>query len=153
MKPPDTDCSSCQSHVGYNRLSPGPIIFESPHWVVDHFWPVKLPGWLVLSTKEHVPALQDLSPEAWADFGIVAKQAVAALRVSQRAEKVYVAFFAEAPDCHLHAHVIPRAADQELRGPKIFQLTLHQGDEAEAIPKQEVIDLSRHLRSFFRGKL
>ena len=47
------ECWSCPSLSGERRISPGPFIHDGRYWMVDHAYPTRLPGWLVLVLKRH----------------------------------------------------------------------------------------------------
>ena len=47
------ECYSCRSISGTTRISPGPYIYKGQFWLVDHAYPTRLKGWLVLVLKRH----------------------------------------------------------------------------------------------------
>jgi len=55
------ECFTCQSISGEKRISPGPTIHTAKFWLVEHAYPGKLKGWLVLALKRHVQALHELT--------------------------------------------------------------------------------------------
>lgn len=142
-----TDCRTCKSNSGEERVSPGPVIYESEYWLVDHMYPVKLPGWLVIVSKRHIDYVHSLSTGEWTDFGHVAQYVGNRLRILTRCERLYVAFFAETAGFHLHAHLIPKPPNlpKEFKGPNIFR-RFTTADEAESISKEETIEMSIQLR-------
>ncbi len=90
-----------------------------------HAFGTSLPGWMVVMSRRHVIALDELTPGEAAGLGPLLRDLTAALRAVTRCDKTYVALFAEAEGFeHLHVHVIPRQADlsPEFRGPGIFGL-------------------------------
>lgn len=142
------ECWSCPSLSGARRISPGPFIHEGRYWMVDHAYPTRLPGWLVLVLKRHAEALHDLSAEEMTEMGDLIRRSCLVLRDVTGCEKEYVSLYAEAPHfAHLHVHIIPRAADltDNLRGPRIFSLLSAE----DAVPPEEVRALSEELRARF----
>jgi diadenosine tetraphosphate (Ap4A) HIT family hydrolase len=57
------ECLTCESNTGEKRISPGPTIYEGNYWLVEHAYPVKTIGWLVIVLKRHAEALHELTPE------------------------------------------------------------------------------------------
>jgi diadenosine tetraphosphate (Ap4A) HIT family hydrolase len=55
-----TDCWTCRSLSGEKRISPGPTLCEGQYWVVDHAYPARQVGWLVIVLKRHAEALHEL---------------------------------------------------------------------------------------------
>jgi diadenosine tetraphosphate (Ap4A) HIT family hydrolase len=143
-----TECWSCPSLTGERRISPGPFIHEGRYWVVDHAYPTRLPGWLVLVLKRHAEALHDLSSEETAEMGDLIRRACQVLRAVTGCQKEYVLLYAEAPHfAHLHVHVVPRATDlpDDLRGPRVFGLLSAE----DAVPPEAIRALSEELRTRF----
>ena len=62
------ECWTCKSNTGEKRISPGPTIFEGEYWLVEHAYPVKTIGWLVIVLKRHAEALHELTPEEFAEL-------------------------------------------------------------------------------------
>jgi diadenosine tetraphosphate (Ap4A) HIT family hydrolase len=117
------------------RISPGPPIYETEHWLVEHAYPSALLGWLVIVLKRHADALHLLTASESAELGML-QWAVAKTLASQTGcAKEYMAFFAEMPGFHhVHLHMIPRAGDlaPELRGGKVFALLQAARDDIVA---------------------
>ena len=127
------ECWSCPSLSGAQRISPGHFIHEGRYWMVDHAYPTRLLGWLVLVLKRHAEALHDLSAEEMAEMGDLIRRSCQVLREVARYQKEYVSLYAEAPHfAHLHFHIIPRAADlpDNLRGPRLRHA--HSGEHHPA---------------------
>jgi diadenosine tetraphosphate (Ap4A) HIT family hydrolase len=142
------ECWSCPSLSGARRISPGPIIQEGRYWVVDHAYPTRLPGWLVLVLKRHAEALHDLSAEETAEMGDLIRRSCLVLREVTGCQKEYVSLYAEAPHfAHLHIHIVPRAADlpDNLRGPRVFGLLTAEN----AVAPEVVRARSEELRARF----
>jgi diadenosine tetraphosphate (Ap4A) HIT family hydrolase len=76
---------------------------------VAHAFDVAIPGWLVLLTRRHVTALDELTADEAAGLGPLLRALTAALREVTGCQKTYVALFAEAEGfAHVHFHVVPR---------------------------------------------
>jgi len=129
--PPDkpsrgsTECLSCLGLAGTPRLSPGPPIYIGAYWQVEHAYPSKLVGWLVIVLRRHAIALHELTEEEFAEFGSILGLTVRAVHGALGAAKEYAACYAEARGFeHIHFHVVPRAHDlpEELRGAESFEL-------------------------------
>jgi len=142
------ECWSCPSLSGERRISPGPFIYEGRYWMVDHAYPTRLPGWLVLVLKRHAEALHELSAEETAEMGDLIRRSCWVLREVTGCQKEYVSLYAEATHyAHLHVHIVPRAADlpDDLRGPRIFGLLSAE----TALAPEAVRALSKELRARF----
>jgi diadenosine tetraphosphate (Ap4A) HIT family hydrolase len=111
-----------------------------------------LPGWLVVVSRRHVVALDELSVEETAGLGPLLRSLTSALRTVTGCAKTYVALFAEAEGyAHVHFHVVPRMADftGDQRGPKSLHAFLGaQG--AEAVPEEEMDRIATALRRQLR---
>ena len=140
------ECWSCPALSGVQRISPGPFIYEGRYWVVDHAYPTRLAGWLVLVLKHHAEALHDHSAEEMMEMGDLIRRSCFVLRAVTGCQKEYVSLYAEAPHfAHLHVHIMPRAADlpANLRGPRIFGLLTAENavtPEVVHAPSEELRD-------------
>ncbi len=144
------DCPSCLSISGKKRISPGPIIHDGKYWVVDHAYPTKLLGWLVIVLKRHVEALHDLQSEELEELGILQEKTTKFLRTTLSCKKEYIACFSEGKGFeHIHFHVIPKTKTitEDLKGPKVF--TMLKANEIESIGKDEITKFSKLLRRKF----
>ena len=127
------ECIACRGIAGTARISPGPPVFIGDHWQVEHAWPSRLVGWLVIALRRHASALHELSAEEFAEFGPLLERTVRALHAAAGPAKEYVACYAEQPGFeHVHFHVVPRAADlpDDLRGAGSFELLCVDGSRA-----------------------
>lgn len=61
-------CLTCLNLSGERPISPAPFIYEGTHWVVDHAYPTKLLGWLVILPRRHVEALHELTREEFQEL-------------------------------------------------------------------------------------
>ena len=62
------ECWTCKSNIGEKRISPGPTIFEGQSWLVEHAYPVKTIGWIVIVLKRHAEALHELTIEEFIEL-------------------------------------------------------------------------------------
>jgi diadenosine tetraphosphate (Ap4A) HIT family hydrolase len=144
------ECWTCKSNTGEKRISPGPTIFEGKHWFVEHAYPVKVTGWLVIVLKRHAEALHELSSEEFAELAQIQARLMPLLHEELRCEKEYVVCYAEMEHFrHIHFHVFARPADlpEELKGGGSFAL-LKVTPEA-AVPSHEIISFCESLRDKF----
>src|SRR5262245_9058698 len=144
------ECYSCRSISGKTRISPGPYIYQGQFWLVDHAYPTRMKGWLVLVLRRHAEALHELTTEEYTEMAALLERTVRLLRRETGCAKEYAVCFAEAEHFnHIHIHVVPRPADlpEELRGPRIF--TMLQVSEAGAVPPQEIREFCERLATRF----
>jgi len=140
-------CNVCEANKGNKRINPGPTIHEGVFWLVEHAYPSKLKGWLVLSLKRHVTALHDMSPEEFQELGVLIGKTTRILHEALDTEKEYAMCFAEIDGFeHIHFHIAPKSKylPEEFKGTKIF--TLLKVSEEEAIPKEAVIEFCEELQ-------
>jgi len=145
-------CLVCQSVSGAKRISPGPFIYDGRYWVVDHAYPVKMTGWLVIVLKRHAEALHDLTDGEFEELAALQKTCAQALHEAFGCAKEYAICLAESEGFkHLHYHVIARAPDlpETLRGTKIFQMI--QPAPGEAVPPETIRAFCESLAPFFRA--
>lgn len=119
------ECWTCKSNSGEKRISPGPTIYEGEYWLVEHAYPVKIIGWLVIVLKRHVEALHELTAEEFAELGQIQSKFTRLLFEELHCEKEYISCFAEAEHfAHIHFHVFAKPHDfpDELKGGKSFAL-------------------------------
>lgn len=144
------ECYPCRSISGEKRISPGPFIYEGKYWLVDHAYPTKLKGWLVIVAKRHAEALHELTREEFAELMEIGERTIKLLHDVLQCEKEYFMCLAEKENFHhLHFHVVPRAHDfpAEFIGAKSFGLL--RVEEAEAIPKEEIKEFCEGLKNKF----
>lgn len=144
------ECRSCRSNHGEQRISPGPPIHVGEFWQVEHAYPTRLPGWLVIVLRRHAESLHELRAEEFGELAQVLEQTVRVLHRTFACEKEYVACYDEIEHFrHVHFHVVPRAADlpAELTGTRSFALL--KVTESEAVPRDEIRALCETLRDAF----
>lgn len=144
------ECFSCESLAGRKPIKPGPIIHDGKYWIVDHAYPSKLVGWLVIVLKRHAEAMHELTSEEYLELQELIRKTTSLLHEELKTKKEYVAFFAEGKGfAHIHGHIIPRAEDlpEELKGPRIFAMLKPEGPGA--VGDAKIQDLTLRLKKKF----
>ena len=98
-------------------------IYRTPFWDLVHSYNSSLPGWLVLVSRRHITAVDEMTTAEAAELGLQLREVSIALKEVTGCVKTYVVQFAEAAQHpHVHFHVVPRMADlpDDRRGPKVF---------------------------------
>ena len=98
-------------------------ILRTGNWDLVHNYSTTLPGWLVLVTRRHIAALDEMSEAEAVELGPLIQKTSAALKSAVGCEKTYAIQFAEkAEHPHVHFHIVPRMADipAEYRGRNVF---------------------------------
>jgi diadenosine tetraphosphate (Ap4A) HIT family hydrolase len=150
MKANSMECWTCKSNTGEKRISPGPTIFEGEYWFVEHAYPVKVTGWLVIVLKRHAEALHELAAEEFVELAQIQAKLIPLLYEELRCEKEYVVCYAEMEHFrHIHLHVFAKPANlpDELKGGGSFALL--KVTPEEAISPDEVISFCELLRDKF----
>jgi diadenosine tetraphosphate (Ap4A) HIT family hydrolase len=145
------ECLTCKSNSGKQRISPGPTIYEGEYWFVEHAYPVKRLGWLVLVLKRHSEALHELSGEEFAELGRLLSLTTRFLFEDLHNQKEYISCYGEAEGFpHIHFHVFAKPADlpEELKGGKSFNLL--KVSREEAVPPAEIFTFCELLKNKFR---
>ena len=60
-------------------MSPGPVIQERDHWLVEHAYPSSLLGWLVIVLRRHAEALHELTEDEARELGTLVYRTAVAL--------------------------------------------------------------------------
>jgi diadenosine tetraphosphate (Ap4A) HIT family hydrolase len=101
-------CRICELNADVATLPLRERLYLDEHWRISHGW-TPLPGWLVVASRRHVTALDELGVEEAQALGRLLQSASVALRQVLGCEKTYVMLFAEQPGYgHMHVHVVPR---------------------------------------------
>ena len=127
------ECWTCKSNTGEKQISPGPTIFEGKYWFVEHAYPVKVIGWIVIVLKRHAEALHELTTEEFTELAQIQAKLIPLLHEELRCEKEYISCYAEMEHFrHIHIHVFAKPANlpDELRGGKSFALLKVSTEEA-----------------------
>jgi diadenosine tetraphosphate (Ap4A) HIT family hydrolase len=149
MNTPST-CFTCLSNSGERRISPGATIFEGQYWLVEHAYPARRTGWIVIVLKRHAEAMHELTADEFGELGMIQARLMKVLYEATDCEKEYVACYAELEHFkHVHIHVFakPRDLPKELLGGKSFEI-LHVSAE-EAAPRNEIVEFCDLLRKMW----
>jgi len=115
-------CLTCQLNANrHSQLCE--CLYEDTHWRVAHAFNTSLPGWLIIASLRHIPAIADMNHLEAASLGSLIHRVSKAVQAVTDAAKTYVIQFAEQPGhSHVHFHIVPRMKDipQERRGVGIF---------------------------------
>lgn len=144
------ECWTCKSNSGEERISPGPTIFEGQYWLVEHAYPVKVIGWIVIVLKRHAQALHELTSEEFTELAEIQARLIPLLHEELNCEKEYVVCYAEMEHFrHIHFHVFakPFNLPEELKGGGSFALLKVKGEEA--VPSNKIIAFCELLRDRF----
>lgn len=142
------ECYTCKSNTGEKRISPGPTIFEGKYWFVEHAYPVKVIGWIVIVLKRHAEALHELTSEEFAELAQIQGKLIPLLHKELDCEKEYVSCYAEMEHFrHIHFHIFAKPSNlpPELKGGGSFAL-LKVAPE-EAVPPDEIVSFCELLRA------
>jgi diadenosine tetraphosphate (Ap4A) HIT family hydrolase len=141
------ECWTCRSNSGEKRISPGPTIYEGDYWIVEHAYPIKVKGWLVIVLKRHAESLHELSYEEFIELSKIQSKVIQLLFRELNCDKEYVSCFAEKGHFrHIHFHIFakPKELPNEYQGTHSFAFI--NIAEAESIPQEEIITLCTLLR-------
>jgi diadenosine tetraphosphate (Ap4A) HIT family hydrolase len=98
------------------QLDPGSIIFEGPTWTAAVNRNQHLLGKSMLVLNRPCEAVDDLTPDEWAELHIEVRRVVAALDACFAPDQVNLSFLMNV-DAQVHLHVIPRyEGPREWRG-------------------------------------
>jgi diadenosine tetraphosphate (Ap4A) HIT family hydrolase len=144
------ECFTCKSISGEKRISPGPTIHEGKFWLVEHAYPCRLKGWLVLVLKRHVEALHELMRDEFLELGDLQHKLSQLLFEELDCEKEYAMCLAEAEHFHhIHVHLVPKPKDLpgDLKATRIFAML--QVEDKDAVPPDQVKAFCERLKSRF----
>jgi diadenosine tetraphosphate (Ap4A) HIT family hydrolase len=144
------ECWTCRSNSGERRISPGPTIYEGNYWLVEHAYPVKVAGWIVIVLKRHAEALHELMAEEFAELAKIQARLIPLLHEELHCEKEYISCYAEMEHFrHIHFHVFAKPTDlpDALRGGGSFALLKVLPEEA--VPTSQIISFCELLRDKF----
>ena len=144
------ECWTCKSNSGEKRISPGPTIFEGKYWFVEHAYPVKRIGWIVIVLKRHAEALHELNAEEFTELAQIQARLIHLLYEELHCEKEYISCYAEMEHFrHIHVHVFAKPHDlpEELKGGHSFAWLKVTSEEA--VPPNEIIAFCQLLKLRF----
>jgi diadenosine tetraphosphate (Ap4A) HIT family hydrolase len=147
------DCWTCKSNAGEKRISPGPTIFDGEFWQVEHAYPVRVIGWLVIVLKRHAEALHQLTTGEFAELGELQSKTTRFLFEELHCEKEYISCYAEMEHFrHIHFHVFakPSTLPEELKGGRSFALLKVTAEEAVA--PEEIIAFCNSIKARFEPR-
>ncbi|MCY1046588.1 HIT family protein [Corallococcus sp. bb12-1] len=140
-------CLGCAIVRGDTRTTGG-VLARAPGWVLHAVAsPSPVPGWVVLTSEQHVRGWYDLDEAPSRELGPLAARVMRAQREVLGAEHVY-AFAIGDVLLHFHLHLVPRFADTppHLRGRGVFDAapTEHRSpEELEAAARRLATALVR----------
>lgn len=144
------ECWTCKSNTGEKRISPGPTIFEGQYWLVEHAYPVKVIGWIVIVLKRHAEALHELTSEEFTELVEIQARLIPLLHEELNCHKEYIVCYAEMEHIrHIHFHVFAKPSNlpEELKGGGSFALL--KVSPEEAVPSEKVIAFCELLEARF----
>ncbi len=147
-------CKTCELVARRNAdLAPlWDCIFRTPYWDVAHCFDSALPGWLVLVSRRHIAAVDELTAAEAAELGPLIRQTSAALREVTGCSKTYVIQFAESPDHpHVHFHIIPRMDNQPEDRKSVHVFKYLGAPEAERVSEEVMNAIAISVRSFLQA--
>jgi diadenosine tetraphosphate (Ap4A) HIT family hydrolase len=115
--------------------------------MVEHAYPIKIMGWLVIVLKRHAMALDELSPAEFEELAFLLPRVIKILKEELNCEKEYVSCYAEKKHFqHVHFHIFAKPPDlpEGSRGAKSF--TYINVAEEEALPKEEIAAFCTQLK-------
>lgn len=142
------ECLPCQSLSGEKRISPGPIIYSGKYWIVDHAYPTKLLGWLIIVLKRHAESLHDLTKQEFKELAYLLDTTCKRLHEVLNCEKEYISCFSEKQSFkHIHFHVIPKPKSfpNHLKGPKIFKML--KVNKQQEVKREKIVKFSMNLKN------
>jgi diadenosine tetraphosphate (Ap4A) HIT family hydrolase len=119
--------------------------------MVEHAYPVKRAGWIVIVLKRHAEALHDLSAQEFAELGRLLSLTTCFLSEELHCQKEYISCYGEAEGfSHIHFHVFAKPADlpEELKGGKSFNLL--KVSREDAVPSAEMIAFCKLFQNKFK---
>lgn len=143
------DCHTCA--LVENRKNPDvPMwdsIFHAEHFDVAHAYSTSLPGWIVIVSKRHIAAIDEMTEVESVELGKLIRLVSVTLKYAVSCTKTYVMQFAEQPGhAHVHFHVVPRMDDipEENKGPKVFSYL--NVDPEVAVSEAARNDVAKRMR-------
>lgn len=122
----------------------GSRIYDGNYWVIEHAYPVRLKGWLVIVLKRHAEALHELTKEEFEELAALQEKVTKTLFAVLGVEKEYSLCLAEGNyfhHIHFHQIGIPKNLPDKYKGPKVFGL-MHE----KPIAEKEIIAFCRKLQ-------
>jgi diadenosine tetraphosphate (Ap4A) HIT family hydrolase len=143
------NCFTCLSISGIKPLFPESLMYEGKFWIVEHAYPVKIKGWIVIILKRHVESLHELSQEEFLELSKLQRKICQALHQELNSKKEYSICFAEGKHFnHIHFHLIARSNDlaDEFKGPAIYSML--KIDLKDSLSKKEIILFCNRIKKY-----
>lgn len=137
-------CFICEKHEGLQAEPPGGYIYEDQHWKMCHF-PAHMAvlGQLVIESKRHFLDFSNMTEEEAQSYGVLMLKTYSALRKVRNAERIYTLVMLEGAN-HFHVHLIPRAANSDVKGMEFLA-------KKSSCDAEEAAQLTETLRSTLNG--
>jgi len=122
-------------------------IHRTAYWDVVHSYNTSLAGWLVVISRRHLTAIDEMTEDEAVELGRLIRRISVILKTLTGCAKTYVAQFAEHVEHpHVHFHIVPRMADlpEDRRGPNIF--TYLGVPEEERVSETAMNQLASEIR-------
>jgi len=145
-------CLGCDLLAGRAPL-PGGILHQTHSWVVNHVVGSMNLGTLIVSPRDHIVAVSDLSSEAAAELGPLLRATARVVETICHPEQTYVCLWShgERARRHLHIAVQPVTAEVVAKygGLRSEQLQARMMSGGESSSVAEVVEFCRHAKSEF----
>ena len=128
-------------------------ILRSQRFDVAHAYNTSLPGLIVVITKRHIAAIDEMTEEESIELGRLIRKVSIGLKQAVSCRKSYVLQFAEKEGhSHVHFHIVPRMEDlaDEHKGANIFH---YLGvDEDDRVTEAQMNEIGEIVRSALAGE-
>ena len=143
------ECNVCNNLSGSKNIFKESRIYDGKYWAVEHAYPCKIKGWLVLILKNHKEQLHELNESEFKEFSELVQILTKSIYKETNCGKEYLIFCSDSYGKgfdHLHAHLIgrPKSLAIEKKGGKIFELI--KINEKDSISKKELILFSNKFK-------
>lgn len=105
-------CLGCDLLAGRHE-PPGGTVHETKSWVINHAVGSINLGTVVLSPRQHIVAVADLSDQAVEELGPLLKQTAQVVEAILKPEQTYVASWAHGHEGRKHLHILVQPVTTE----------------------------------------
>lgn len=98
-------CLGCDVVSGRLQV-PGGLLHQTDHWIVNHVVGSMNLGTLVLSPRDHVTAIADLTAEAASELGPLLRRTAQVVESILEPEQTYVSSWAHGDHGRKHLHIV-----------------------------------------------